>query len=69
MPSLVLLHICNDIESAFLQQDNLTSAFGSSRKKKAMVSRLKNQLKDEVLEAAVGSALSHVDVQSPATSK
>ena len=42
--------------------DDLTSAFGSRRKKKAMVSRLKNQLKDDVLQAAVSTAVEHANV-------
>ena len=35
----------------------LTGAFGSSKKQRAMVSRQKNQIKGEVLDTAVGSAI------------
>ncbi|KAI0230648.1 DNA-directed RNA polymerase I subunit RPA49 [Lamellibrachia satsuma] len=47
-----------DASMTYMEQiDRLTSAFGTSRKKRAMSSRLNNTLTDEVLRSAVGSAV------------
>ena len=40
-----------------MQVDELTSAFGSNKKRKAMASRKKNELKSSVLESAIGTAV------------
>ena len=37
------------------KNDALTAAFGSNKKRRAMNSRIKNKLKEEVLQDAVGT--------------
>lgn len=45
--------------SRLLQKDRLTEAFGSSRKQRAMESRLKNKVGTEALETSAAKALTH----------
>lgn len=44
-------------KSFFEKNDELTLAFGSSKKKKAMTARHKNKLKDSALQEVVGTAV------------
>ncbi|XP_013388848.1 DNA-directed RNA polymerase I subunit RPA49 isoform X1 [Lingula anatina] len=49
-----------DKELSFMEKnDLLTKAFGSNKKRKAMDSRIRNQIKGEALEVAVGAAVDH----------
>ena len=45
-----------------LQKDRLTEAFGSSRKQRAMESRLRSKIGSEALESVAAQAISHAGI-------